>query len=71
MTPLQLAKTYCANMTTSGGCFGISVKGLAPGTSPVNAHPLDKCVKADPKAACGYYDRCVVGAAAMASKGKR
>ena len=71
MTSLQLAKKYCANMRTDGGCFGISVKGLAPGTSPVNAHPMDKCLKADPKAPCGYFDRCVVGAAVQASRGKR
>ena len=71
MTNLQLAKKYCANMRPDGGCLGISVAGLAPGRCKVGAHPLERCVKADPKAPCGYFDRCVVGAAAMASRTPR
>jgi len=65
---LTLARKYCANMRPDGGCLGIPVASLAPGTHKVGAKPLARCVMGDPTATCAYFDRCVVGAAEIVTR---
>jgi len=58
MSPLQFARTACANFQPDGGCLGVSVEGLGNGAPTC---PRAKCLLAEkPSQRCGYFEQVVL-----------
>lgn len=56
MTPLEIAKSHCANYQNDGSCLGIH---FGPNLIMRLVRPLPKCLLSGPIERCSYFDECV------------